>query len=60
MRVLSADDEATRKQILGSLQGALRPDGYLFLGGAEPTLNLDDPYERVQYDRFSCHQLRKR
>jgi chemotaxis protein methyltransferase CheR len=58
--VLIYFDVATKKQILGQLQGVLRPDGYLFLGGAETTINLDEAYERVQYDRFSCYQLRKR
>ena len=34
------------------------PDGYLFLGGAETTLGLDDSYERVQVGRAPAYRLR--
>jgi chemotaxis protein methyltransferase CheR len=38
----------TKKAILGRLARVLRPDGYLLLGGAETTFNLDDTYRRVE------------
>ncbi len=47
--VLIYFDVATKKTILGRMRRSLRSDGYLLLGGAETTLNLDDKYERVQY-----------
>ncbi len=37
----------TKKSILMRMSRLLRSDGYLILGGAETTLNLDDSYERV-------------
>jgi chemotaxis protein methyltransferase CheR len=56
--VLIYFDVPTKKQILGKVRRVLRPDGYLFLGGAETTLNLDDAFERVQFDRSCCYRLR--
>ena len=52
-------DVATKKEILGKIRRTLKPDGYLFLGGAETTMNLDDNFERVQLEQASCYQLRK-
>lgn len=48
----------TKKQILARVRRVLRPDGFLFLGGAETTINLDDAFERVAFDRGSCYRLR--
>lgn len=39
-------DVAAKKQILGRIHDLLRPDGHLFLGAAETTLNLDDRFIR--------------
>jgi chemotaxis protein methyltransferase CheR len=58
--VLIYFDVATKKQILAKLRRVLRPDGYLFLGGAETTLNLDDAFDRVQVDRACCYRVRQR
>jgi chemotaxis protein methyltransferase CheR len=58
--VLIYFDVTTKKQILGKVRRALRPDGYLFLGGAETTLNLDDAFDRVQFDRACCYRVRQR
>ena len=33
--------------------------GFLFLGGAETTMNLDDGFERVQYGKASCYRLKR-
>lgn len=41
----------TRKEILRQIRRVLRPGGYLFLGAAESTLNLDDSYERLLHNR---------
>jgi chemotaxis protein methyltransferase CheR len=56
--VLIYFDVETRKKILGRVRRLLRPDGYLFLGGAETTLNLDDGFERVQTEKFVCYKLK--
>ena len=49
----------TKKRILSKARQLLRPDGFLFLGGAETTFNLDDGFERVQFDRTICYRARK-
>ena len=56
--VLIYFDAPTKRAILERIRRVLRPDGYLFLGGAETTLNLDDAFERVQVDRATCYRLR--
>jgi chemotaxis protein methyltransferase CheR len=50
-------DVETRKSILGRLAALLRPDGYLLLGGAETTFNLNDSYRRVEQLRSGFYQL---
>lgn len=54
--VLIYFDVETKKTILGKIRRLLRPGGYLFLGGAETTLNLDDAYERVVLERATCYR----
>ncbi len=54
--VLIYFDVAAKKEILARVRRVLRPDGYLFLGGAETTLNVDDAYERVALPRSSCYR----
>lgn len=56
--VLIYFDVATKKTILGKIRRLLRPGGYLMLGGAETTLNIDDSFERVALDRTSCYRLK--
>ena len=56
--VLIYFDVATKKAILAKVRRLLRPDGYLFLGAAETTLNLDDNFERRQLDKAGCYHLR--
>jgi chemotaxis protein methyltransferase CheR len=58
--VLIYFDVPTKKAILGKIRRILRPDGYLFLGAAETTLNLDEGFERVQFDKAGCYRLRNR
>ncbi len=47
----------TKKAILGKVARLLRPDGYLILGGAETTFNLDDSYRRVEQLKSGFYQL---
>ncbi len=47
----------TKKEILGKASRALRPDGYLFLGGAETTMNLDTSFVRAQVGKATCYRL---
>ena len=54
--VLIYFDVPTKKAILNRVRQVLRPDGFLFLGGAETTLNLDDAFERVPLDRAGCYR----
>ncbi len=56
--VLIYFDTETKKQVLKRVRSVLRPDGYLFLGGAETTLNVDEAYEPVQFDRATCYRVR--
>lgn len=54
--VLIYFDVETKKQILRELRGALFSGGYLVLGGAESTLNLDNEYQRVPVGRSVYYQ----
>jgi chemotaxis protein methyltransferase CheR len=47
----------TKKKILGRVRQLLKLDGFLFLGGAETTFNLDDTFERAQFDRTICYRV---
>lgn len=47
----------TKRQILGKVRRLLRPDGYLFLGGAETTLNIDDNYDRLQIQKTGIYRV---
>jgi len=55
--VLIYFDVDTKKAILGKIRRMLRPGGYLFLGGAETTLNLDDNFERVVLEKATCYRV---
>jgi chemotaxis protein methyltransferase CheR len=57
--VLIYFDVPTRKKIFGNLRRVLRPDGYLFLGGAETPINVDDAFERLPLERAGCYRLRQ-
>lgn len=58
--VLIYFDVDTKRDILGRVKRVLRPDGYLFLGAAETTVNLDDGFERAPYERAGCYVRRGR
>lgn len=49
-------DVETKRTILGKIRSLLSPDGYLFLGNAESTLNLDDRYERAVFGKVVCYK----
>ncbi|TVR66785.1 MAG: protein-glutamate O-methyltransferase CheR [Gemmatimonadales bacterium] len=44
-------DVETKRSILRRLRSVMRPGGWLFLGGAETTLNLDDAWQRTPVGR---------
>ncbi len=52
-------DMDTKKQILENIRKILDPNGYLFLGGSETTLNLDNEFERVAVSGTSCYRVKK-
>ncbi|MEA5506305.1 protein-glutamate O-methyltransferase CheR [Halotia wernerae UHCC 0503] len=55
--VLIYFDIATKKALLKKVKQQLRPDGYLFLGSGETTINLDESFQRVSFDKGICYQL---
>jgi len=57
--VLIYFDIEMKKKILKQLRSILKPDGYLFLGGAETTLNLDESYTRMGIKYSGCYRLLK-
>ena len=57
--VLIYFDVETKKTILGKVRSVMLSHGYLFLGGAETTLNLDDAFERVEMGRAVAYRLRR-
>jgi len=56
--VLIYFDNDTKKKILAEIQNALNPGGYLLLGGAENTLNLDLGLQRVEIGSAVLYQAR--
>ena len=51
-------DADVKRSILAQVRNILRPDGYLFLGGAETTFGLDDCFERVVFDKVAAYRLK--
>ena len=56
--VLIYFDLETKRRVLARTREVLRPDGYLLLGAAETTLNLDDSFEQLRLERSGCYRLR--
>ncbi|MEZ6063440.1 MAG: protein-glutamate O-methyltransferase CheR [Planctomycetaceae bacterium] len=52
--VLIYFDVETKKQILQRVYQAMRPDGYLFLGGGETLIQMDVPFERFSAGKTVC------
>jgi chemotaxis protein methyltransferase CheR len=57
--VLIYFDVETKKYILTNIKKLLKPDGYLFLGAAETTLNLDDSFERMDFKQSGCYRIKQ-
>jgi chemotaxis protein methyltransferase CheR len=55
--VLIYFDIQTKQSILARVRKVLQPDGYLFLGGGETTVNLDGAFEPVQFDQGVCYRM---
>lgn len=55
--VLIYFDVDTKRRILSGIRGRLAKDGYLFLGGAETTMNIDPSFERAPFERASCYRV---
>ncbi len=55
--VLIYFDLETKRRILDEMRGALYPGGYLLLGGAETTINVDDQFRRVEMGGATFHQV---
>ena len=55
--VLIYFDVPTKKDILGKIRRVMRPDGYLFLGSAETTMNIDSHFTRVPLEKSSCYSI---
>ncbi|MCL6537076.1 MAG: protein-glutamate O-methyltransferase CheR [Acidothermus sp.] len=56
--VLIYFDTTTKIEVLRRVRRVLRPDGYLFLGGSETTLGLDDEFERVMLGSATVYRPR--
>jgi chemotaxis protein methyltransferase CheR len=48
----------TKKTILAKVRCVLKPDGYLFLGASETTVNLDAAFEAITFERTVCYRSR--
>lgn len=57
--VLIYFDVEMKKKILKQIQELLRPDGYMFLGAAETTMNLNESFERMDYKQSGCYRIRE-
>ncbi|HET7499806.1 MAG TPA: protein-glutamate O-methyltransferase CheR [Kofleriaceae bacterium] len=56
--VLIYFDVETKRQILGKIRKIMRPGGFLLLGTAETTMNLDDGFELVRSDGTTYYRTR--
>jgi chemotaxis protein methyltransferase CheR len=56
--VLIYFDVDTKRQILARIRNILRPGGFLLLGTAETTMNLEDSFEVVRTDGTSYYRAR--
>jgi chemotaxis protein methyltransferase CheR len=49
-------DLETKRSVLAKVRQVLRHDGFLFLGNAETTIDVDDAFERVQLGAGNCYR----
>jgi chemotaxis protein methyltransferase CheR len=54
--VLIYFDTPTKKAVLQRVRQVLSPQGFLFLGGAETTLGIDDSWDRTTVGRFTLYR----
>lgn len=50
-------DLPAKRRILAGVHDRLRPDGFLFLGGAESPMNIDDRFVRVPGHLAGCYRV---
>jgi chemotaxis protein methyltransferase CheR len=55
--VLIYFDVERKREILSRVRRLLRADGYLFLGSAETTFNLDAGFQQVTLGKATCYRL---
>jgi chemotaxis protein methyltransferase CheR len=55
--VLIYFDVETKRAVLANIRKVLRPGGFLVLGGAESTLNLDEAFQRMELGRAVVFRL---
>ena len=55
--VLIYFDNETKREIMGKIRGLLKPGGFMFLGGSETTINLDDAFARVRQGATWAYQV---
>ena len=58
--VLIYFDIKNKRNVLFQVRKLLKPDGYLFLGGGETTVNIDDNFEYVKFEKAICYRLRSK
>ncbi len=58
--VLVYFDLERKREILGKVRTQLNPDGFLLLGGAESTVNLDDGFQPTYFGSTVVYRLRER
>lgn len=56
--VLIYFDVDTKREIFRKTRERLAPDGYLFLGSAETTINIDDAFQRAPIANTGCYTLK--
>jgi chemotaxis protein methyltransferase CheR len=57
--VLIYFDVDTKRRILNRVRRVLAPDGFLFLGGAETTLNIDEHFQRAPIGNAVAYRLKE-
>lgn len=55
--VLIYFDLPTKKEIFARIRKTMKPDGYMFLGGAETTMNIDTVFTRMPIGKTACYTL---
>jgi chemotaxis protein methyltransferase CheR len=55
--VLIYFDADTKRDILARVRNAMAPDGFLFLGAAETTLQFEGMFDRVPRARGNCYRV---